>query len=115
MDDILSATDAGVIASRARKLLAKGLLTHRQYALLDTLLWSCRAPGKATAHVSYSILQERAHQARSTVAAGLEVLPDPAHPKSHPDHRPKWRAHVEAAHQCLPADRVLRTGVRWAN
>lgn len=74
MDDILSATDAGMVASRARKLLAKGMLTHRQYALLDCLLWNCRAPGKATTRVSYSILQERAHQARSTVAAGLEVL-----------------------------------------
>ncbi len=35
---------------------------------------SCRAPGRATARVSYSILQERAHQARSTVAAGIRVL-----------------------------------------
>ena len=74
MDDTLSATSAGTIASRARKLLAKGRLTHRQYALIDCLLWSCRTSGKATARVSYSILQERAHQARSTVAAGLEVL-----------------------------------------
>lgn len=74
MDDTLSATGAGTVASRARKLLAKGLITHRQYALLDCLLWSCRTPGKATARVSYSILQERTHQARSTIAAGIEVL-----------------------------------------
>ena len=74
MDDTLSATAAGTIASRARKLLAAGRITHRQYALLDCLLWSCRTPGKAIARVSYSILEERAHQARSTVAAGIEVL-----------------------------------------
>lgn len=74
MDDILSATDAGMVASRARKLLTKGRITHRQYALLDCLLWSCRTPGKATARVSYSILQERAHQARSTIAAGITML-----------------------------------------
>jgi len=70
----LSATGAGTVASRARKLLAKGLITHRQYVLLDCLLWACRTPGRATARVSYSILQERAHQARSTVAAGIKVL-----------------------------------------
>ena len=74
IDDILSATGAGTVASRARKLLTKGRITHRQYALLDCLLWSCRALGRATARVSYSILQERAHQARSTVAAGITVL-----------------------------------------
>lgn len=74
MDDTLSATDASTVASRARKLLAKGRITHRQYALLDCLLWSFRASGRATARVSYSILQERAHQARSTVAAGITVL-----------------------------------------
>ena len=74
MDDTLSMTGAGTVASRAHKLLAKGRITHRQYALLDCLLWSCRTSGRATARVSYSILQERAHQARSTVAAGIEVL-----------------------------------------
>ena len=55
MDDTLSATDASTVASRARKLLAKGRITHRQYALLDCLLWSFRASGRATARVSYSI------------------------------------------------------------
>ena len=74
MDNTLSTTSAGTVARRARKLLAKGRITHRQYALLDCLLWSCRTPGRATARVSYSILQERAHQARSTVAAGIAVL-----------------------------------------
>lgn len=74
MDDTLSATGAGAVASRARKLLAKGRITHRQYALLDCLLWVCRTPGRATARVSYSILKERAYQARSTVAAGIKVL-----------------------------------------
>ena len=74
MDDTLSATDAGHVGRRGRKLLAAGRITHRQYALLDCLLWSVRAPGKSTARVSYSQLQEKAHQARSTVAGGIAVL-----------------------------------------
>ena len=74
MDVTLSTADAGLIARRGRKLLARGRITHRQYVLLDCLLWSCRAAGKATARVSYSQLQKMAHQARSTVAGSISVL-----------------------------------------
>ena len=74
MDAILKAAEAGLIARRSRKLLARGRITHRQFALLDCLLWSCRATGKATARVSYSQLQRMAHQARSTVAGGVAML-----------------------------------------
>jgi len=74
MDVTLSAADAGLIARRGRKLLARGRITHRQYVLLDCLLWSCRAVGKATARVSYSQLQGRARQARSTIAGGITAL-----------------------------------------
>ena len=74
MDATLTAAEAGLIAGRGRKLLARGRITHRQFALLDCLLWSCRAAGKATARVSYSQLQEKARQARSTVAGGIAVL-----------------------------------------
>ena len=74
MDDTLTAADAGLIAGRSRKLLARGRITHRQFALLDCLLWSCRKAGKATARVSYSQLQKMAHQARSTVAQGIAML-----------------------------------------
>ena len=74
MDATLTAAEAGLIAGRGRKLLARGRVTHRQFALLDCLLWSCRAAGKATARVSYSQLQEKAHQARGTIAEGLAVL-----------------------------------------
>jgi len=74
MDDTLTAAEAGLIARRGRKLLARGRITHRQFALLDCLLWSCRKAGKATARVSYSQLQKMAHQARSTVAGGITTL-----------------------------------------
>jgi hypothetical protein len=70
----LTAADAGEIARRGRKLLRRGLLTHRQYALLDALLWSCRKPGSSAAVVSYTALQRLAHQARETIAAGLRRL-----------------------------------------
>ena len=74
MDDTLTAANAGLIAGRGRKLLARGRITHRQFALLDCLLWSCRTAGKATARVSYSQMQRMAHQARSTVAQSIAVL-----------------------------------------
>jgi hypothetical protein len=70
----LSPAQAGAIAKRARKLLRRGLLTHRQHALLDCLLWSCRRPDTGAVVVSYSALQRLARVARATVAAGLRRL-----------------------------------------
>jgi hypothetical protein len=70
----LSPAQAGAVAKRARKLLRRGLITHRQLALLDCLLWSCRRPDTGAIVVSYSALQRLAHVARATVAAGLRRL-----------------------------------------
>ena len=70
----LSPTQAGAIAKRARRLLRRGLITHRQLALLDCLLWSCRRPDTGAIVVSYTALQRLAHVARATVAAGLRRL-----------------------------------------
>jgi hypothetical protein len=70
----LSPAQAGAIAKRARRLLRRGLLTHRQLALLDCLLWSCRRPDTGAIVVSYSALQRLARVARATVAAGLRRL-----------------------------------------
>jgi len=70
----MTPSDAQHIAKRGRKLLRRGDLTHRQYALLDCLLWSCRAPGRADARVSYTQLQRLAHMARETIARGLRHL-----------------------------------------
>ena len=70
----LSAAQAGAIAKRARRLLRRGLLTHRQHALLDCLLWSCRRPDTGAIVVSYTRLQQLARVARATVAAGLRRL-----------------------------------------
>jgi hypothetical protein len=70
----LTPAQAGAIAKRCRKLLRRGRLTHRQFALLDTLLWSCRRPGSGVAVVSYSALQKLVHIARETLAEGLRQL-----------------------------------------
>src|SRR5215831_17261511 len=70
----LTPADAGAIATRARKLLRRGLLTHHQHILLDTLLWSCRSPSTGAIVVSYSALQRLANMARATVSGGLRAL-----------------------------------------
>jgi len=74
MHQRLSPTQAGALARRARRLLRRGLLTHRQLALLDCLLWSCRRPDTGAVVVSYTRLQRLARVARATVAAGLRRL-----------------------------------------
>lgn len=71
---LLSPAEAGDVAKRARKLLRRGLLTHRQLALLDCLLWSCRCPRTGAIVVSYTALQRLAHMARETIAEGLRRL-----------------------------------------
>lgn len=70
----LSATAASALAKRARKLHRNGELTHCQLLLLDCLLWQCRAPGSASARVSYTRLESLAHLARGTIAAGIKRL-----------------------------------------
>jgi hypothetical protein len=70
----LSAADAGELIRRARKMLRRGLLTHRELVLVDTLIWSCRKPGRSEAIVSYTTLQRLAHVSRETIARGLRRL-----------------------------------------
>jgi hypothetical protein len=65
--------DAIHVIRRARKLLRRGRLTHRQFALLDCLTWCCRAPGGSIV-VSYAALSRLTHMARATIAAGLDAL-----------------------------------------
>ena len=72
--DTLTPADAGAISRRARKLLRLRLISHREFALLDALTWSCRTSGSAIARVSYGQLQAAARLARATVAAGLLSL-----------------------------------------
>lgn len=69
----LTADEATSISKRGRKLLRRGLLTHREYVLLDTLLWSCRAPTGAIV-VSYTRLTSLCCMARETIARGLRTL-----------------------------------------
>ena len=70
----ISPAEAGKIASRARKLLRRGLLTHHQLALLDCLLWSCRRPGAGVVVASLTALQRLAHMSRETVSNGVRRL-----------------------------------------
>lgn len=65
---------AGRLAKRGRELLRAGEITHRELALLDCLLWSCRRPGQDLAVASYTALCKLVHMARGTVAAGLAKL-----------------------------------------
>jgi DNA-binding Lrp family transcriptional regulator len=70
----LSGPQAGQIATRARQLLRRCLLTPHQYALLDTVLWAARRPGSATLIASFKVLARLAGQGRSTVAEGIRRL-----------------------------------------
>jgi hypothetical protein len=65
---------AGRLAKRGRALLRAGAITHREWAMLDCLLWSCRRPGQNLAVASYSALQRLARVARGTIAAALAKL-----------------------------------------
>ena len=70
----LTPEHAGRLAKRGRELLRAGEITHRELALLDCLLWSCRRPGQDLAVASYTALQRLVHMARDTVAAALAKL-----------------------------------------
>ena len=70
----LTLNQAAAIAKRGRKLLRRGELTHREWCLLDCLLWTCRRPDTGAIVSSYTALQKLAHQARETVARGLRTL-----------------------------------------
>jgi hypothetical protein len=74
MPSTLSASGAGRIADHGRRLLRKGLITHREHALLEVLLWNCRGHGGSVARASYSRLEFLAHVCRETVARGLRRL-----------------------------------------
>ncbi len=65
---------AGQLAKRGRALLRAGEITHRELALLDCLLWSCRRPGQDLAVASYTALCKLAHVAKDTVSHGLAKL-----------------------------------------
>jgi hypothetical protein len=65
--------DPIAIAKRGRRLLRKGLITHRQLVVLNCLLWCCRdRTGRIT--VSYTALCRLCHVARSTLSVALDAL-----------------------------------------
>jgi hypothetical protein len=70
----LTSAQAISIAKRARKLLRAGRITHRQFVILDCLLWSCRNPVTGAIVVSYTALQKLCHVSRETIAGALRVL-----------------------------------------
>jgi DNA-binding IclR family transcriptional regulator len=66
--------DPAPSAKRLRKLLRKHLITPHQYAVADALLWSCRAPGRDEAQISYDRLAELAGVGRSTAVEAVKAL-----------------------------------------
>ena len=62
------------IAGRLRKLRRARRITPAQHAIGDTLLWSCRAPGKDAAMVSYDRLATLAGVGRTTAVEAVRVL-----------------------------------------
>jgi hypothetical protein len=70
----LTPAQAGDIAKRSRRFLRRGKLTHEEFTLLDTILWSCRRPGSGVVVVSYSALQKLARLSRQTIANGIQAL-----------------------------------------
>lgn len=70
----MNPTQAGALVRRARTMLRAGDITHHQFALLDCMVWSCRAPGSDRLCASYSKLQRLAHMARDTIARGISRL-----------------------------------------
>jgi hypothetical protein len=70
----LSALQAGALATRARLLRRKRLLTAHQAALLDVMLWTARKPGSGMLTASLAVLARLAGQARSTAAEGVRRL-----------------------------------------
>jgi DNA-binding MurR/RpiR family transcriptional regulator len=66
--------DPTTIARRLRVLHRAGHLTHAEYVVADTLLWSCRVPGRPDAQVSYRRLARLAHVATSKAQAAIRRL-----------------------------------------
>jgi hypothetical protein len=66
--------EAAAIAKRGRKLMRAGRITHKQWAVLDRLLWSCRNPTSGAIVVSFSGLQKLAKVGRATAAGAVKVL-----------------------------------------
>jgi hypothetical protein len=62
------------IIKRARKLLRCGKLTHREFAIIDALVWCCRNPTSGRITVSFVTLARLVHCARSTAAAAITRL-----------------------------------------
>lgn len=66
--------DPTVVARRLRKLLRARRLTPHEYALADTLLWSCRRPNTDRCTVSFSSLARLAGVGRTTAVAAVRKL-----------------------------------------
>ena len=70
----LTPAEAAAIAKRGRKLMRAGRISHKQWAVLDCLLWSCRNPATGAIVVSFSGLEKLTHVARATVSSALHTL-----------------------------------------
>ena len=62
------------IIKRARKLLRCGKISHREFTVLDALVWCCRNPTGGRITASFVTLSRLVHCARSTVATAISRL-----------------------------------------
>jgi hypothetical protein len=70
----ISPRQATLMMKRARRLHREGHLTHAQFSLFDTMLWSCRVPGRNSCVVSMSRLERLGHMARGTVNTAIQAF-----------------------------------------
>ena len=68
--------DPAPIARRLRALRRARLITAYQFAVADTLLWSCRTPGRDEMQVSLARISELAGVGRTATVAALKRLRD---------------------------------------
>ena len=69
----LSVEQVGRTAKYIRKLRAAGRLTHAEYSVIETQLFSCRKPGSASLMVSIKRLMQLAGVARATVVKAIKI------------------------------------------
>ena len=70
----MSPSQAAHISKRARNATCAGLLTAKQFIVLEALLWDIRCRGSDRVSTTYDWLQKRAHACRQSVADAITAF-----------------------------------------
>jgi hypothetical protein len=70
----MSPTQAAYISKRARDAVRAGLLTAKQFIVLETLLWDIRDRGSDSATATYGWLQRLTNACRQTIADAIAAF-----------------------------------------